>query len=146
MATQENVKLIRDFYDAFERGDFERAASYLAPNAEFKIIGMEKPFRGPNEIVNACKEWNQAFPDMKSQIINVISSNDSVVVEEINRGTHKGPLTGHAGTLAATNRKVEVPACEIFKISNGKVLTWTLYWPSDVMMRQLGYGMEKRAA
>lgn len=146
MTTHNNEQLIRDFFNAFEKKDFDRASSFLAPNAEFRVIGMDKPLRGPKEIIESCGEWDRAFPDMKSELVNVISSNNYVVVEEINRGTHKGPLMGPGGTLQATNRKVEVPACEVFKIENGKIVTWNLYWPTDVMMKQLGYGMQKKAA
>ncbi|MCM2323750.1 MAG: nuclear transport factor 2 family protein [Oligoflexia bacterium] len=143
---QDNSQLIRNFYQSLEKNDPSQALSYFASNAEFKVIGMDQPFRGQQEIGQAIKEWNQTFPDLKSELVNVISSGDSVVVEFIARGTHKGPMESPTGTIAPTQRKIEVPACDVFKLSGGKILSWNCYWQSDVMMQQLGIAQVKAAA
>jgi steroid delta-isomerase-like uncharacterized protein len=145
MASQDNTQLIRDLYKAFDQGDHARGLSFLSPNAEFKVIGME-PMRGMQAIREGMEDWSKTFPDMKSELTNVIGSGDFVVVKNINRGTHQGPLVGPKGSLPATGRKIELPACDVFKVQNGKVVSWTCYWPTDLMLEQLGFGQSRAAA
>lgn len=147
MSAKDNEQLIRKLYAAFEKNDINLILPFLAPDAEFTVIGMDQPMRGHQAILEGMKSWGASFPDMKGEIVNLIASDEWVVVEEINRGTHQGELKGPEGfSLPATNRKVEVPACDLFKIVNGKITVWKLYWQSDLMMKQLGYGVEKKLA
>jgi steroid delta-isomerase-like uncharacterized protein len=147
MSTQSNVQLVRDFFKAMDSGKSDQILSFLAPNAEFKIIGMGEPMRGTSEIKEGFESWNKSFPDLKAQILNVIANEDSVVVEYIGRGTHQGPLESPEGqVLQATNRKIEVPGCDIYKISNGKIVSASVYWLSSVMLRQLGVIPSAKAA
>ncbi|MCM2278467.1 MAG: ester cyclase [Oligoflexia bacterium] len=143
MATQDNSQLIRNFYNLT---DPDQAIALFAPNAEFQVMGMERPFRGSQEITQAMREWQRTFPDMKNEIINLISTGDTVVVEFVARGTHKGPMESPAGTVQPTGRRIEVPACDVFRFSGGKVVSWKCYWQSDLMMQQLGIGQAKAAA
>ena len=128
MSTQSNLQLVKDFFLAMDSGKVDQISNFLAPNAEFNILGME-PMKGIQDIQKGFESWSRAFPDLKSQILNTIVSEDWVVVEYLSRGTHEGPLEGEDGNvLQPTHRKIEVPADKInleFVLGN-KVMVGTV--------------------
>jgi predicted ester cyclase len=139
---QNNEQLIRDLFQA--KG--EKFLSFVDENAEFKIM-PDMTMRGISEIRDGFSSWEKSFPDMKNEILNVISSGDLVAVEYIARGTHSGPLEGMNGkSTPATNKKIEIPACDIYRLKNGKVISMHAYWQHELMMRQLGLLQQEKAA
>jgi ketosteroid isomerase-like protein len=148
MATHDSAQIVRDFFQALASNNMDRALSFMDSNAEFRVIGMEKPMRGRKEIADGFKMWNEVFPDMKFEIKNLISTPEFVVAEGLNRGKQDGPMKGPDGRieLEATHRKVEVPSCEVLKLAGGKITSWNCYFATDVMMKQLGAARSSAAA
>jgi steroid delta-isomerase-like uncharacterized protein len=147
MSTQSNLQLVRDLIQAMDSRKVDQFSNFLAPDAEFKIVGMEMPMKGIQEIQKGFQDWSKAFPDMKTQILNAVASEDFVFIEYLSRGTHQGPLELEDGkVLQPTQRKVEVPACDVYRIVNGKIISAHVYWLSLVMLKQLGVLEQKKAA
>ena len=117
MSTQSNLQLVRDFFQAMDSGKVDQVSNFLAPDAEFNIMGMGMPMKGLSEIQEGFQMWSRSFPDLKSQIVNIFGSEDSVVVEYIGRGTHQGPIESPDGqVIEPTQRKIEVPGCDVYRI------------------------------
>ena len=147
MTSQDHSKLIRDFFQAVDSQDIDKALTFLAPDAVFKVMSMpDQPFKGTQAIRENLQTWSSAFPNMSCAISNILSSGDQVVVEYLGKATHEGPLPGPTGTLQATHRRIEVPACDVFNISNGKIMIWNCYWQSELMLNQLGAMPQMKAA
>lgn len=147
MATPDNVQLIHNFYQALNQNHHEQALACFDSNAEFVMMSMpEEPMRGMQQIQQAFEGWTKAFPQLKYELKNVVGAGEYVISESYGQGTHDGPMEGPEGVLNPTHRKINVPSCDVFKVVNGKIVSWRCYWQTDLMMKQLGLGLSQRAA
>ena len=63
---------------------------------------------------------------------------DTVVLELTWRGTHKGPLQTPTGQIAATGKPIEIEACQVYRIADGKPQSMRQYFDMATMLQQLG--------
>jgi predicted ester cyclase len=85
-------------------------------------------------------ELLKAFPDYKFTMYDVIAENDLVVIRHQFEGTHTGaPFQG----VAATKRKVTIPATATIKFVDGKATeTWLNLYVLSIMDQLKGNGAE----
>jgi len=107
---EENEKMITQFFEHFNRHDFEKMANMYVENAEFKDptfgIGIVKQSR--LQTIQKYKALNEVFPNIHDEIQNIYAAGENnVVVEFISTGK------------AVDNSKLELPVCTIFTIENG---------------------------
>jgi predicted ester cyclase len=69
---------------------------------------------------------------------NVIAGDNGAVIEFIGRGTHTGTLASPMGEIPPTGRRVELPFCEVYRITNGKIVGGSTYFDLAGMLQQLG--------
>ncbi|HEX6966621.1 MAG TPA: ester cyclase [Gemmatimonadaceae bacterium] len=146
MSAQENARIARIPYEAFNTRHFDDAAAAVADDFEMRNMATGEIFRGPNGIKKALQQWADAFPDGKAEIRSVIADENGAVVEFMGHGTNTGPLATPAGTLPATNRTADLPFCDVVTIRNGKIATTHEYLDMSTMLRQLGFMPEAAGA
>lgn len=78
--------------------------------------------------------WNQAFPDYKMTVQDVVVEGDAVVVRWSFTGTNTGAFLG----MPATNKKVTVGGINMLKFKNGKIAENLPEFDKFGMMQQLG--------
>jgi predicted ester cyclase len=83
------------------------------------------------------------FPDFHWQILGATAEGDTVVIETMQIGTHRGvATTGFNGGgllgVAATGKRMEIRAMHKWVIKDGKVIQQQAVREDLVMMRQLG--------
>ena len=82
--------------------------------------------------------YAKAFPDMHRELYSMWTVGDMVFVELSLNGTQKGPLGFPIGDLPATHKKMSTPCLDIFKIKNGKVVSFHCYTAATQLLGQLG--------
>jgi ketosteroid isomerase-like protein len=108
----ENEKLIRSFFENFNKHDFKKMAMMYVENAEFKDPGLGKGIvkQTREQTAKKYQELNNVFPDIHDEIQNIYPSGDKqIIVEFISSGT------------ALDKSKFELPICTIFTIENGMI-------------------------
>ena len=138
MSAQTNERLVRSTFDAFNAHNFDEAARHVADKCEWRSIPTGELFRGPDGMRQFMQFWVSAFKDARVDVKRVIATDTHVVTEFIGRGTHTGTLETPAGSIPATNRRVEVPYCEVATIENGKFVSGATYFDTTTIMQQLG--------
>lgn len=147
MQKHEIEKIVRNYYDYLSKGNLDGVLSLFAPEGEFKMPGGDQEvMRGISEIRPMMQSWIKAFPDMQEKVISLKSYDDGCVAEVKVMGTHKGPLEGPNGVIQATNKKIDVPACEVFTIRNGKIVSLSCYFLDSLFFKQIGVEPQKMAA
>jgi len=139
MTTQNktNGQTVRDFFQAIENKDAQNAYSILGENTETLMLAMpDEPMRGES-VKKMFESWNNAFSNLKFDIINLVETDDCVVVEYLCKGTNDGPMVSEKGTMPATHHEMSVPSCDLFRFENGKISSWRSYWQNEVAQRQL---------
>jgi hypothetical protein len=54
------------------------------------------------------------------------------------RGVHAGPLETPTGTIPASNKPVEIPACQVVQVEGGKIKSGSHYFDLLTMLTQIG--------
>jgi predicted ester cyclase len=134
MATLDNAAILREVYEAWNKKDLDRVASYAAPDARITVV----PFGSKMTVREYEENWARAFPDGKIEMTNLVSQGDLVVAEFTGRGTHTGPLQGPGGEIAPTGRRAELQCVECLRFRNGKITEGRAYFDSATLMAQLG--------
>ncbi|MGE5847612.1 MAG: ester cyclase [Ignavibacteria bacterium] len=138
MSIQDNFKILRDYYDMFNKKDFNRGKNLVDDNAEFQVIPFNMKLSGKEGYLQVVQGWTNAFPDGLCDITNIIAGEDGAVVEFIGRGTQTGKLVSPEGEIMPTGKHVDVPFCDVIRIKNGKITSLNSYFDTATMMKQLG--------
>jgi steroid delta-isomerase-like uncharacterized protein len=138
MTIGDNLSIAREVYDCFNRKDFKAAAKLVDTKAELLIVPFNQTLKGPDGMAQMLGNWGKAFPDGKCNIKNVFCSGENVTVEFIGTGKQTGTFQTPDGEVLTTNKKVEVPFCDVFSIRNGKIVNFKTYFDYATFMKQLG--------
>jgi ketosteroid isomerase-like protein len=105
MAEHPNVTIAREMGDAFERGDMETAASYLADDVVWHEIGRAEPRRGKAELAAAA---GQVDFEITGQTHDIVGNDEHVVALVDATGTRGG-------------KTLKYRTAEIYHFKDGKI-------------------------
>ena len=77
--SQENVEVVRRFFEAIRRGDLAAALACLAPDVEYEV-GQELPMRGRDAVRAMWERWGSDWENYKLLPEEFIDAGDHVVV------------------------------------------------------------------
>ncbi|MBL0911466.1 MAG: nuclear transport factor 2 family protein [Bacteroidia bacterium] len=109
---QKNEKLVRTYFDHFNRHDWNKMAAMYSDPAEFRdpSFGKDPVKQTRAEVAKKYGEMGAVFPDMRDEITAVYASGDKhVTVEFTSRATDPD------------GSKFELPICVVFTIENGLI-------------------------
>ena len=134
MSTQDNVKVVRHMFDAWNAHDPERLAKLL----DEKFVSESDTNAGPLVGRDAAREsmtmYVKAFPDLHFEVSQTLAEGEFVVARWTAKGTHRGDLMG----IAPTNRRAHTNGCSVTHVKNGKAVHDWIYWDTGNLFRQLG--------
>jgi len=138
MASDENIRITRAIFDAFNAHDLNKWDQYQANDFRSEVPGATGALNR-----DQTREYNQrflsAFPDLHFDLERTIAQGAYVVVDWVGSGTHTGPLVGPKGnTIPATGRKARVSGSTTFEIRNGKLARSWVHWDMTTLLDQLG--------
>ena len=132
------IEIAKATVAAYNKKNWNEMRDLLAADAVYDEKATSRRLEGSGQIIEALQGWAQAFPDSKGTFIREFVSNDSVVLELVWKGVHTGPLQTPTGAIPASNKPIEVPACEIFRVEGGKVMSATHYFDMLTLLNQIG--------
>jgi ketosteroid isomerase-like protein len=104
--------LVKQYFEHFNNHDWKKMAEMYTPTAEFKdpSLGSGLVKQTSAQIVEKYSGLQQAFPDVRDEIVKMYPSGDQhVIVEFVSKGT------------APDSTTFELPICTIFTFQNGKI-------------------------
>jgi predicted ester cyclase len=116
-----NKSLVRSYYDALNKGDFE-AIKVLLSSAYKRYLSAINTLGKPLDAAGQVQRLiglRITFPDLQITVENLIAEGDYVAINLTAQGTQQGALLG---TVAPTGRKITVSGFEIIRIENGKMI------------------------
>lgn len=135
MSTQEqNKNVVRQYAEAFNRGDLEALRGLFAEEAEIQGV------LGKGMMDKVLPIWRQLVEGygMQLQVEEMIAEDDRVAVRYIERGTFKAPAFGKE----PTGKSYELVAMEWFVIRDGKIQRRWGARDAASQARQLGIPIE----
>ncbi len=135
-AEEQNMELIRSYFAAIDKGDFDIYDEIYTEDAAFySPSGSGEPMSKDHDI-ETKKMHFQVFPDLVHTIEEIIAKGDKVIVRTNAHGTHLGEHEG----IPVTGNKIGSSAIQIFQIDNGKIVN--VWEESDLLGLFLQIGME----
>jgi len=110
--TNNNEKLVKEYFEHFNRHEWAKMAEMYAEPAEFKdpSLGQGIVTQTREQVIAKYSQLNEMFPDLKDEIVNIYPSGEKhIIVEFKSTGT------------AADSSKFELPICTIFTFENGLI-------------------------
>jgi hypothetical protein len=86
--SRENVEVVRNFTEAYLRGDHLGAVSYLAPDVVYEV-GQELPARRPDELLAMWKRWEAGWERIELIPEEYVDAGERV-------DAHRGPRSSWA--------------------------------------------------
>jgi steroid delta-isomerase-like uncharacterized protein len=123
---------------AYNEKNWDAVRASMPRNAVYDEVATRRKMEGIDQIIACWKGWATALPDSKATFHNASAGNNVVTLEVTWRGTHKGPLELPSGQVAPTNRSIELRACQVVEMVDGKPQTIRHYFDMATMLEQLG--------
>lgn len=139
MTAQDNARISREIYEAFNAHEFDRALEHVAEEAECELYADGLSFQGKEGFREMMAHHKAPWPDGEVEVVRQLASDDGVANECVYRATHTAPLpTPDGSEVPPTGNRVEIHFCEVWRFEGGKVKS--LYNYADLMtaMAQLG--------
>jgi steroid delta-isomerase-like uncharacterized protein len=132
------VEIAKASITAYNDKNWSKVKDVLAANAVYDEKGTHRRIQGIGEIIEAWQGWAKAFPDSKATFVREFASGDTAVLEVVWKGVHTGPLETPTGIIPASNKPLELPACQVFQVEGGKVTNFSQYFDMLTMLTQIG--------
>ena len=119
--SEQNKELVRSYYRELNSGNYDVIDEAFAD-----------PGRAAN-IKRGTTAYATAFPDMHLSIEELIAEDDKVFCRAILTGTQDGEIKG----IAPTGRQISVDYAEVYRVENGKFVSYWCQLDVAGMTRQL---------
>src|SRR6202158_3206152 len=132
------IEIAKASITAYNDKDWSKAKDMLAADAVYDEKGTHRRIQGAGEIIEAWQGWAKAFSDSKATFVSEFASGDTAVLELVWKGVHTGPLQTPTGTIPASNKSIELPACEVFRVEGEKIKSSSHYFDMLTLLTQIG--------
>jgi predicted ester cyclase len=128
--TEGNKALILRLIDAMDRNDLSILDQICDPDLVAHFIDAELNL---GQIRAAAAGFIASFPDVTHTIVEIVATDDRVVLRAVDRATHRGPYKG----IGATGRIVEFETVATYRIADGKIAEIWQQMDVEALIRQL---------
>ncbi len=134
MPAEENKAVIRRAYDELWNRRNIDVVDELATGDFLNHAAPPDRRRGRQGLRDVVRMFEDAFPDFRYEVEDVIAEGEKVAVRDVFRGTHQGNFMG----IPATGNRVTMEAIHIFRFVDGRMAEHWVARDDLGMMQQLG--------
>ena len=111
-----NEKVMRRFVEeVINNGDYSVLDELVQPNYVYRSADQE--LQGADALQGLFTAYRTAFPDLNTEIDDLVSAGDRVAIAITLTGTHEGDLMG----VPATGEQVKVHGMVLSRFEDGKI-------------------------
>ena len=123
---------------AYNNKDWDAVSRSLEAAAVYDEVATARKPQGTSEILAVWKGWAGAFPDSKATFEDARVVGNTVILEVTWRGSHTGTLQTPTGQIPATFKEIELRACSVIDVVDGRVQRLRQYFDMATLMGQIG--------
>ena len=133
MSTEQNKSVVRRYLEeAYNKNNISILDELCAPNyARYLANGSALNLEQQKARLAGMRA---AFPDLRIEIVRILAEENFVTLHVILRGAHRG---GAFMGVEPTGREIAVPAIDIVRLENGKMVEHWGGADTGVMLQQL---------
>jgi len=133
-ATEEAEQLVNAYLSMWEQQEYSKIPDLVSESFEMHgPFTPEEGIRGRDGLEEWMREVTSGFPDFRTDVLDVLSSDDLVMCEVTVSGTHEGEFDG----VPPTGREVEIRAMEKFDVADSTVREHRVHFDQQEMLEQL---------
>lgn len=137
--SEDLIEAARGVIEAFNAGDWDRFAAGVTDDVVHEEPATGRRVQGKDALIELNRGWKEAFPDATGTITDSFACGVRVALCTTWEGTQSGALyLPGGGQLAPTGKRVTGPACQLFRVVDGKIAESLHYFDLLSMMEQLG--------
>jgi ketosteroid isomerase-like protein len=118
--SQENVEVVRRWYDLFQRGDWESAVGDADPEIEIiepqGVVGSRR-YHGHEGLVEALRGWPSQWDDFQVELVQIIDAGPDQVVS----------LTRHHARGKGSGVEVERELAYLMTFRDAMAIRWEMF-------------------
>jgi steroid delta-isomerase-like uncharacterized protein len=123
---------------AYNEKDWDAIKRTTAPGVVYDEVSTSRKMQGIDDVLSVWKGWATAFPDSRATFEAAHVSGDTVILELTWRGNHTGLLKTPTGEIPATGKPMQMRACQIIEVADGKTQRIRQYFDMATLMAQIG--------
>jgi ketosteroid isomerase-like protein len=128
-------EVVEQFYERFGAGKMTEAFALFAPDC----ISLTPSGALNNDQHQAvARNLKLAIPDGHMEMIHTLESDGEIFVTGRFRGTHRNGLSTPFGTIAASNKALDLFFTDYFRVADGKIVECEAVWDRLSIVAQLG--------
>ena len=136
--SQENVNVVRNFFEAAPRGDFAAARDALDPYIEWIEPGVpELWFAGTRHGPEAV------FQEVIGPTFEYVEDFSIQIEQYLDAGDHVVALGHDRGRAKTTGREFDLPSAYVCTVHGGKIVRFEAYLDTAQWLRALGHDAGK---
>lgn len=132
MTTEQTRQTMKAYGDALL--SFGDIAPYLADDVRMVFVGTDKKIVGRAQVQQTIRFFHEVAFSSAITLKSMVCGDGEAMLEADFIGTHIGEFEGVTPALKAVN----VPYSVAYNLSNGKIDELRLYFPFELLMRQIG--------
>jgi hypothetical protein len=139
MTTEQTRETMKGYTEALLAfGDYGR---YLSDDVTMKFMGTDREVTGYEAVRQAIDFFHETAFTSAIEVKSLLCGDGEAILEAEFIGIHIGEFEG----VAATLRPVRVPYSVAYTLAGGRIAALRLYFPFELLMRQLA-GIETPVA
>lgn len=123
-------QVVAHFYEIVNEGRFDRLDEVCVPT----LVGHAGAGADLAELRKSLTGFRAAFPDLTSQVRNVVQEDDLISVWLTYTATHLADFAG----VPASGRSVRFAAWDLIRVRDGRITEITQYCDLFTLMSQIG--------
>jgi ketosteroid isomerase-like protein len=134
--SRENVEIVREMYEAYRVGDFDRALAHFHPDvsADFTVRGDTGITEGRAALRNTVAQWITTWDDYSERIEEIRDLGDTVFVAATQRGRGKG-----------SGLEVDNSFGQLYTLEDGLITTVRMYGTPEQALEAAGLSEPPRS-
>ena len=138
MSEQQLINAAKALTVGYNEKDWDKVRASVRADFVYDEVATHRMVEGINQVIEVWQGWAKALPDSRATFDNAFVGSGKVVLEITWRGRHTGPMQTPDGEIPATGKSIEMRACQIVEIEDGKAKSMRQYFDMMTMMQQLG--------
>lgn len=134
MSEQENIRLAEQQIAALNAHDLDRYLKRIDESYVGESEMMPEPVRGPVGVRRSLEMIFAAFPDLRLETEQILTTGNHVISRVRLTATHQGSYLG----IAPTGKRISFQACNVVELRDGKAIRGRLYADNASLLQQLG--------